>query len=157
MLRGLKTLAVRVRPSIGQRFELARRLAAHAMVERVRYPGLGPGRGAATVQAFGPLLSFDVALTRRQPPRVERSLRRESRHAQPALRRRSVDARGPAPGEEGRTVVPPGLLRLSVRPRGLSGSLVGLNFAAASGRPLRPFRAPGARVIPGTGTPETRG
>ena len=41
--------------------ELARRLARHPSVERVRYPGLGDQIAARYVEAFGPLLSFDVA------------------------------------------------------------------------------------------------
>jgi cystathionine gamma-synthase len=41
---------------------LARRLAAHEAVERVRYPGLGPDPLAARCMqgGFGGLLSFDV-------------------------------------------------------------------------------------------------
>jgi cystathionine gamma-synthase len=48
LLRGLKTLEVRVRRQTETATELARRLAAHPAVENVRYPG------------FGGLLSFDV-------------------------------------------------------------------------------------------------
>src|SRR5918994_693804 len=40
--------------------ELARRLAAHPAVERVRYPGLGDAAAARYLDAFGCLLSFDV-------------------------------------------------------------------------------------------------
>jgi cystathionine gamma-synthase len=49
MLRGLKTLEVRVRRQGETAAELARRLEAHPSVEIVRYPG------------FGGMLSFDVA------------------------------------------------------------------------------------------------
>ena len=49
VLRGLKTLAVRMRRHTETATELARRLETHAAVERVRYPG------------FGGLTSFDVA------------------------------------------------------------------------------------------------
>ena len=49
LLRGLKTLAVRVRRQSATAAELAERLRAHPKVETVRYPG------------FGGLLSFDVA------------------------------------------------------------------------------------------------
>ena len=49
LLRGLKTLEVRVRRQTETATELARRLEAHPKVELVRYPG------------FGGLLSFDVA------------------------------------------------------------------------------------------------
>ena len=49
LLRGLKTLELRVRRQTETAAELARRLEAHPKVETVRYPG------------FGGLLSFDVA------------------------------------------------------------------------------------------------
>jgi cystathionine gamma-synthase len=49
LLRGLKTLDVRVRRQTETAAELARRLEAHPKVETVRYPG------------FGGMLSFDVA------------------------------------------------------------------------------------------------
>ena len=49
LLRGLKTLRVRVERQTETARDLARRLEAHPAVERVRYPG------------FGGMLSFDVA------------------------------------------------------------------------------------------------
>jgi cystathionine gamma-synthase len=49
LLRGLKTLEVRMRRHTETATEIARRLEDHAQVERVRYPG------------FGGLISFDVA------------------------------------------------------------------------------------------------
>jgi cystathionine gamma-synthase len=49
LLRGLKTLEVRVERQTASATELARRLATHPQVENVRYPG------------FGGLISFDVA------------------------------------------------------------------------------------------------
>ena len=61
MLRGIKTLAVRVERQSASALELARRLAAHPGVQQVRYPGLGDPVAARYVRAFGPLLSFDVA------------------------------------------------------------------------------------------------
>jgi cystathionine gamma-synthase len=48
LLRGLKTLEIRVRRQTETTAELARRLEAHPKVETVRYPG------------FGGMLSFDV-------------------------------------------------------------------------------------------------
>jgi cystathionine gamma-synthase len=60
LLRGMKTLEVRVRRQTETAQELARRLEGHAKVETVRYPG------------FGGLLSFDVAGDAR---RVETSTR----------------------------------------------------------------------------------
>ena len=62
LLRGLKTLAVRVARQSATALELARRLDAHAAVERVRYPGLGDELAARYMHGgFGGLLSFDVA------------------------------------------------------------------------------------------------
>jgi cystathionine gamma-synthase len=53
MLRGLKTLALRVERQSAKALELARRLADHPLVERVRYPGLNDSVAAQYVQAFG--------------------------------------------------------------------------------------------------------
>jgi cystathionine gamma-synthase len=60
LLRGLKTLALRVQRQTETATELARRLEAHPAVERVRYPG------------FGGLMSFDVVGNARE---VETSTR----------------------------------------------------------------------------------
>lgn len=60
LLRGLKTLALRVQRQSATALELARRLVEHPAVRRVRYPGLGDPVAARYVTAFGPLLSFDV-------------------------------------------------------------------------------------------------
>lgn len=62
LLRGLRTLAVRVERQSATALELARRLAAHDRVERVFYPGLGDGTAARYLdRGFGGLLSFTVA------------------------------------------------------------------------------------------------
>ena len=64
VLRGLRTLALRLEQ--GQRIagELARRLAGHPAVSRVRYPGLpdhpGHVRAAAQMTGFGAVLGFEV-------------------------------------------------------------------------------------------------
>ena len=60
LLRGLKTLDVRVQRQTETAGELARRLEGHSKVEKVRYPG------------FGGLLSFDVD---GDPRKVETSTR----------------------------------------------------------------------------------
>ena len=64
-LRGMRTLAVRLERAQANALELARRLAAHPKVARVRYPGLpddpGHARAAATHSGFGAVVSFDVA------------------------------------------------------------------------------------------------
>jgi cystathionine gamma-synthase len=62
LLRGLRTLALRVERASATALELARRLAEHPAVERVRYPGLGDACAARYLEGgFGGLLSFDVA------------------------------------------------------------------------------------------------
>ena len=61
LLRGLKTLGVRVQRSSATALELARRLRDHPAVQTVRYPGLDDPVAARYVSSFGPLLSFDVA------------------------------------------------------------------------------------------------
>jgi cystathionine gamma-synthase len=63
LLRGLKTLEIRVRRQSESAARLARRLAEHPAVETVRYPG------------FGGLLSFDVAGGADAARRVETSTR----------------------------------------------------------------------------------
>src|SRR6266542_165795 len=50
LLRGLKTLRVRVERQSASALELAGRLDAHPAVERVRYPGLGDERAARYMQ-----------------------------------------------------------------------------------------------------------
>jgi cystathionine gamma-synthase len=97
LLRGLKTLELRVRRQTESATELARRLGEHPQVQTVRYPGLGG------------LLSFDVADAERAR-HVETSLRLITN----ATSLGGVDSvlEGRARWEGDR--VPPGLLRLSV-------------------------------------------
>lgn len=109
MLRGMKTLAVRVPRQSATALELARRLAEHPSVERVRYPGLGDPIAAQYVDAFGPLLSFDVA-DEHAAARVERGLRLIENATSLGGVASTLEAR--ARWEPDR--VPPGLLRLSV-------------------------------------------
>ncbi|HKO29221.1 MAG TPA: PLP-dependent aspartate aminotransferase family protein [Solirubrobacteraceae bacterium] len=109
MLRGVKTLALRVARQSATALELASRLAGHHAVKHVRYPGLGPDPVAARyVDSFGPLLSFDVA-DGDAAGRVERSLK---------LIKNATSLGGVASTLEARarwepSRVPPGLLRLS--------------------------------------------
>ena len=109
MLRGMKTLALRVERQSATALELARRLARHPNVERVRYPGLGDPIAERYLEAFGPLLSFDVTDADRAT-QVERALQ---------LIENATSLGGVASTLEGRARweperVPPGLLRLSV-------------------------------------------
>src|ERR1700722_3772702 len=74
LVRGLKTLGVRVPRQSATALELARRLSRHPAVTTVRYPGLGPDPVAARYpDAFGPILSFDMA-DGDAAARVEKSL-----------------------------------------------------------------------------------
>ena len=110
MLRGMKTLALRAERQSAGALMLARRLADHPAVQRVRYPGLGPDPIAARyVVAFGPLLSFDVAGAD-AAERVEKSLTLIENATSLGGVASTLEAR--ARWEPAR--VPPGLLRLSV-------------------------------------------
>ena len=110
LLRGLKTLALRVRRQSASALELARRLAEHPAVQIVRYPGLGPEPvAAAYVDAFGPLLSFDV-VDAEAAARVEQSLELIENATSLGGAASTLEARSRWEGDR----VPPGLLRLSV-------------------------------------------
>jgi cystathionine gamma-synthase len=97
LLRGLKTLEVRVRRQTESAQELARRLANHPRVEVVRYAGLGG------------LLSFDVA-DAEAARAVETSLRTITNATSLGGVDSLLEARARWEGDR----VPPGLLRLSV-------------------------------------------
>jgi cystathionine gamma-synthase len=97
LLRGLKTLEVRLRRQTATATELAQRLRAHPAVENVRYAGIGG------------LLSFDVAGAD-EARRVETSLRLITNATSLGGTDSVLEAR--ARWEADR--VPPGLLRLSV-------------------------------------------
>jgi len=110
LLRGLKTLHLRVRRQSETALELARRLAAHPKVETVRYPGLGDPVAARTLEGgFGGLLSFDVA-DGEAARAVETSLRLIVNQTSLGGVETSLEARYRHEGDR----VPPGLLRLSV-------------------------------------------
>jgi cystathionine gamma-synthase len=63
-LRGIRTLAVRLDRAEATAAELARRLASHPAVSRVRYPGLpdDPGHrlAAEQMEGFGAVLAFET-------------------------------------------------------------------------------------------------
>jgi cystathionine beta-lyase/cystathionine gamma-synthase len=105
----MKTLAVRVERQSASALELARRLSEHPAVERVRYPGLADPVAARYVQAFGPLLSFDVADGERAA-RVERSVELIENATSLGGVATTLEARARWEGDR----VPAGLLRLSV-------------------------------------------
>jgi cystathionine gamma-synthase len=97
LLRGLKTLELRVRRETETATELARRLAEHPAVQKVRYAGIGG------------LLSFDVAGAE-EARRVETSLRLITNATSLGGVHSVLEARARWESER----VPPGLLRLSV-------------------------------------------
>jgi cystathionine gamma-synthase len=97
LLRGLKTLELRVRRQTDSAQELARRLEQHPKLERVRYPG------------FGGLLSFDVSGTEAALA-VETSLRLITNATSLGGVDSVLESRARWEGDR----VPPGLLRLSV-------------------------------------------
>jgi cystathionine gamma-synthase len=109
LLRGLKTLSVRVERQSATALELATRLSGHPSVDRVRYPGLGDSVAAKYVNAFGPLLSFDVA-DAEQAARVETSLQLIENATSLGGVTSTLESRSRWEGDR----VPPGLLRLSV-------------------------------------------
>ena len=109
LLRGLKTLALRVERQAATALELARRLSDHPGVQRVRYPGLGDEVAARYVSAFGPLLSFDVAASE-QALRVERGLKLIENATSLGGVASTLEARARWEGDR----IPAGLLRLSV-------------------------------------------
>jgi cystathionine gamma-synthase len=97
LVRGLKTLELRVRRQTDTAMELARRIEEHPAVENVRYPG------------FGGLLSFDVAGAE-EARQVETSLQVITN----ATSLGGVDSVLEARARWEPDRVPPGLLRLSV-------------------------------------------
>ena len=97
LLRGLKTLELRVRRQTESATELASRLERHSKVKTVRYAGLGG------------LLSFDVAGAE-EARKVETSLRLITNATSLGGVDSVLEARARWEGDR----VPPGLLRLSV-------------------------------------------
>ncbi|HWJ45579.1 MAG TPA: PLP-dependent transferase [Gaiellaceae bacterium] len=97
LLRGLKTLELRVRRQTETATELARRLREHPAVTTVRYAGIGG------------LLSFDVAGAE-EARRVETSLRLIANATSLGGVDSVLESRARWEGDR----VPPGLLRLSV-------------------------------------------
>jgi cystathionine gamma-synthase len=94
LLEGLDTLERRMRRITEMAGELARRLAAHPKVERVRYPG------------FSGVISFDVA----DPRAVETSTRLILNATSLGGVQSTMESRHRWEGDR----IPPGLLRLSV-------------------------------------------
>ncbi|OPZ64127.1 MAG: Methionine gamma-lyase [Firmicutes bacterium ADurb.Bin506] len=74
LLRGLKTLAIRMREHAGNALAVAHYLEQHPKVRRVYYPGLpdSPGRATALAQmsGFGGMVSFEIDGTPEQATQV---------------------------------------------------------------------------------------
>jgi cystathionine gamma-synthase len=112
--RGARTLAVRLERSQRSAQTIARHLAGHAAVERVRYPGLpdDPGHALAAAQmtGFGSVLSFELASFDAAHAACRRT--RLIRHATSLGGVEStMEQRATLAGQE---TIPPGLIRLSV-------------------------------------------
>jgi cystathionine gamma-synthase len=97
-LRGTRTLAIRLERASANAAELARRLAVHPAVPRVRYPG------------FGSMVSFDLA-DRDAADRACDAARLIGIATSLGGVETTMERRGRYPGQEH---LPPGLIRLSV-------------------------------------------
>jgi cystathionine gamma-synthase len=114
-LRGLRTLPVRLERGQASAAEIARRLAGHPRVARVRYPGLSdhPGHDLATRQmrGFGTILVFEAE----GGPEAAEAVCARARVIVHATSFGGVESlierRARWPGED---ATPPALLRLSV-------------------------------------------
>ena len=98
LLRSLKTLPLRMERHTANAKELAKRLAGHPAVERVRYPG------------FGGLLSFDVAGGAEAARRVETHVHQITNATSLGGTKSLIESRHRWEGDR----VPKNLLRLSV-------------------------------------------
>jgi cystathionine gamma-synthase len=116
LLRGLKTLELRVRRQTESARELAARLAEHPQVQNVRYPGIGG------------LLSFDVAGAD-EARSVETSLRLITNATSLGGVDSVLESRARREGDR----VPAGLLRLSVGLEPVEALWADLNQALARG------------------------
>lgn len=117
LVRGMRTLHLRVRQASEAARMLAERLVAHPKVELVRYPGLAddPGHAVASrqmLEGFGGMLSFEVAGGAEAALRVVSRLRliipATSLGGVESLIEHRATVEGP------HSDVPKGLLRLSV-------------------------------------------
>jgi cystathionine gamma-synthase len=75
LLRGLRTLAVRIERQCASAQTLADRLAAHPAVTAVHYPGLGNDLARRYLSAFGGLVSFEIMGGVETAQAVERATR----------------------------------------------------------------------------------
>ena len=115
-LRGIRTLALRVERSQENAGELARRLAEHPAVLRVRYPGLeeDPGHelAAGQMSGFGGMLGFEVAAGAEAAEAVCAGVTRIANATSLGGVESLIERRGRYPEEQGS--VPANLIRFSV-------------------------------------------
>ena len=113
-LRGARTLAVRLRQAQESAGELARRLAAHPAIGRVRYPGLPDDplheRAARQMRGFGAVLSVEVG-DADTADAVCAAVRVIAHATSVGGVESTIERRAKLPGQEH---VPAGLLRISV-------------------------------------------
>jgi cystathionine gamma-synthase len=114
VLRGLRTLALRVDQGQRSAGELARRLTDHPAVTRVRYPGLpddpGHARAAAQMTGFGAVLGFEVETAEAADALCD-SLRVIRSATSLGGVESTIERRAKLPGQDH---LPPGFLRFSV-------------------------------------------
>lgn len=119
VLRGLRTMGVRVERACESAMELAAFLDAHPKVARCHYPGLAshPGHAAARAQMggehFGGMLSFEVAGGEAAAVAVAASCELITRATSLGGTETLIEHRASIE-PEGRVTSPPGLLRVSV-------------------------------------------
>jgi cystathionine gamma-synthase len=114
VLRGLRTLSLRLDQGQRSAAELAHRLAGHPAVTRVRYPGLpdhpGHAQAAAQMSGFGAVLGFEVQ-TAAAANAVCDSVRVIRSATSLGGVESTIERRAKLPGQEH---LPPGFLRVSV-------------------------------------------
>jgi cystathionine gamma-synthase len=114
-LRGIRTLGVRLERAQENAGELARRLAAHPAVARVRYPGLstdpGHARAATFMQGFGAMVSVELHDGEAAADAVCAGVRLLVSATSLGGVETTLERRHQWPGEE---AIPPALLRISV-------------------------------------------
>ena len=114
VLRGLRTLALRLEQGQSSASTVAHRLADHPTVTRVRYPGLvahpGHAQAAAQMTGFGAMIGFEVA-TAAAADTVCGSVRVIRSATSLGGVESTIERRGKLPGQEH---LPPGFMRLSV-------------------------------------------
>jgi cystathionine gamma-synthase len=115
VLRGMRTLAVRLDRAQANAAELARRLGGHPAVSAVRYPGLAhhPGHhlAARQMRGFGTMVAFDVTGGAAAGEAVTDAVRLATAGTSLGGVETLIERRARWSGEQG---LPPGLLRLSV-------------------------------------------